>query len=128
MTDRTQPPSNELMCKVVAKWKGWEFDQIEHTTPNGIHRFWDNETNEFQSDPRTDTDAALELRTDIMDTLDRKNQSDDFYIEEGGHGWSVVRYDGDGDPRDYTHDYFPISGEPFRTAVCWLAVDVLGVE
>ena len=148
-TDRTKMPPDELMGKVVAKWKGW--DLTEHKDEHGIIRKgnmyvvagddeddvpsiicmrawpaypdgWGDDVHESQSDPRTDTDAALELLHHIEVPLD-PNMSEK-------HWWT---------PKNLTttevseseyraREYIPVSGEPFRRAVCWLAVDVMEVS
>ena len=74
-------------------------------------------------DPRYDTDAALELLGFVMTTMekDARDRMLEMDVE-----WSLMVYDGDSHPWD-TGVSIPISGEPFRAAVCNLAAEVLGV-
>jgi hypothetical protein len=121
MTDRTKPPSDKLMGKVVAKWAG--HDESTHFD-NGMfyyepHKYL--ECVEFIcKDPRSDTDAALELLCEICERQ--------WWIIESteDRGWEILPVDFDSN--DQVKAAIPISGQPFRTAVCWLAVDVMGVE
>ena len=115
--DRTNPPPDEIMGKVVAKWKGWD-DSIpvgkglwndSHMLVQGKPPY-DNAT----EDPRDDPNAALEL----LHWLVNRTQGIGFW-------WK---------PKSWVFDLptgnidVPISGQPMRTAVCWLAAEVLGVE
>lgn len=128
-TDRTQPPSDELMGKVVAKWKGWRHGSKYH--PDGPRgSFFTNIVgpehiaHPLVVDPRTDTNAALDLLGYLMGyhkacdepiiSFDTEWQIHDFACCDGVLGHPVRE--------------IPTSGEPFCIAVCWLAVDVLGVE
>lgn len=120
MTDRTTPPSDAAMGKVVEKWKGWDF--LSGDDPNIVRfeygRYTYRTPGGFMiadtvADPRTDPDAALELLH--------------WLVIEEVHGPIYPQMSG-GYYVGTSHDIRSTSGQPFRTAVCWLAVDVLGVE
>ena len=132
--DRTNPPPDEIMGKVVAKWKGW--DDIHLLNDEDCDgNYWDvdrvygpyscplfhqykkdaaHDLTGFVFDPRTDTNAALEL----LHWLVNRTQGIGFW-------WK---------PKSWVFDLptgnidVPISGQPMRTAVCWLAAEVLGVS
>lgn len=142
--DRTKMPPDELMCKVVAKWKGWDFIHLlNHEDCDG--KYWDDDIvygpyscplfhqykkdaahdlTGFVFDPRTDTDAALELFHSLVQEVDCgywcSSRAWVFELNgernEDGYPYGCRVYD------------IPISGEPFRRGVCWLACDVLGVD
>jgi hypothetical protein len=108
------------MCKVVAKWKGWEsavlHDEVGHfgiVYPLFYRVAYRHQPSQSCRDPRTDTDAALELlhHLDMVLGVDRVPTPT---------GYRVYRW------REKID--IPTSGEPFRRAVCWLACDVLGVD
>jgi hypothetical protein len=112
--DRSSPPSDEIMGKVVAKTHKWESCKGP---------FWNGNHNAFQCqqepyaivpDPRESTDAALEL-LHWMEYRYHHLALNREWVREG----YLIRFQY---PR-----LIPISGQPFRTAVCWLAADVLGV-
>ena len=96
--DRTNPPPDDLMAKVLAPFYG--FDTIEAWTET--------------MDPRVCTDAALELLHHLV------NLSPYGRLDCVLGGWDLA------DEND-TRAFLPLSSEPFRTGVAWLAVDVLGV-
>jgi len=112
------------MAKVVAKWKGWESCKGP---------FWNGNHNAFQCqqepytivpDPRESTDAALDLLHWVADyIIDAVEDGLGVVQLQRENGvWHVWNYWSGNEYGD-----IPISGQPFRTAVCWLAVDVLGV-
>ena len=122
-TDRTQPPPDDLMCKVVAKWKGWKKGVKYRHALHIQHRsgtFHNTATDEAQIpalDPRTDTDAALELLGWLW-----KRHLNYLHTVEGGK--CTLYYD-----MGSRYGELVIQGGiAFRTTVCWLAVDVLGVS
>ena len=118
MTDQTHTRlSDESMAKVIERQMGW--DDI---------RFWQGEVLAYESaekhadsvsceDPRTDTATALRLLSWLFvhEYLQEVRPERD--------GWNVWI-----NPRDDKDYLLPISGEPFRYAVCNLAARVLGVE
>jgi hypothetical protein len=113
--DRSSPPSDELMAKVVAEWKGWD-----DSVPVG-RGLWNDSHMLVQGkppyanathDPRIVTDAALEL---LHHCLTQGPNAGSLNSNRRG-GWQA----------SYA-EHIPVSDQPFRTAVCWLAVDVLGV-
>lgn len=118
--DRTKPPSDEIMARVVAEWRGWKhgLDTIDFRhgkvfRGNGCSHYVPVD------DPRTDTDAALEL----FHSVARQEVENEW----GGQMPIVLLPDRWRIWVDGNRKYLPLSGEPFRTSVCWLAVDVLGV-
>ncbi|MHA7813270.1 MAG: hypothetical protein ACX94C_07770 [Phycisphaerales bacterium] len=129
--DRTQPPSDEIMGKVVAKWKGWDdafYEENDYPDQDAFVQdpeWYLNEeykgTYPGQPDPRECTDAVLELLHHIGIPLD-PNMAD-------RHWWTPVNLTTTevGEAEYRSREYIPISGQPFRTAVCWLAAEVLGV-
>jgi hypothetical protein len=121
MSDRTNPPSDEVMAKVVAKWRGVDvpFVVTISTVGKGIKALvpMGREVVEIV-DPRFDTDAALELLW-FLDGISAFEILAD--IRNKQTGWCIRNWDD-------MPMFIPISGQPFRTAVCWLVVDVMGVE
>lgn len=125
--DRTKMPPDELMCKVVAKWKGWGeafYEENDYPDPDAFVQdpeWYLNEeykgTYPGQPDPRSDTDAALELLHWLV------NQSPYGRLDCVIAGWHLSMAD-----ENDTREHIPTSGEPFCCAVCWLARDVLGVD
>lgn len=135
-TDRTKMPTDELMGKVVAKWKGVDvpFMVTTSTVGKGITALVPIGRADVEVvDPRFDTNAALELLHWLANEhgLDIENDQVDFH--DTTPCWAVKK--GKHDPYGGTNEEpwewrktIPISGEPFRTAVCWLAVQVLGLD
>ena len=140
MTDQTHTRlSDGAMAKVIAEWMGWQYEpRIEHGCPHlcsALRERWRaplaNMTGEYEQDfifdPRTDTDAALML---LIYTLKKWSSSiGGTYMlspNEKDEMWDVVLISTAGDFRPWAT--IPISGEPFRYAVCNLAAKVLGVE
>lgn len=122
MTDRTTPPSDAAMGKVVAEWMGW--DDFIGSENGGLFGHDPKEPYEtaWVADPRTNTDAALELLGWLMDEMERLDGNSRYLIKRDAE-WQLHEHS-----PIYMDHIIPISGEPFRTAICWLAVDVLGVE
>ena len=113
MLDRT-PPSDEVMCKVIAEMMGWsrcDYSAPFEDEPSAVGLFALGQ--DIQRDPRHDTDAALKLLHHIL-TITKSGFLTTTYC------WCISTWN--------TYKEFPISGEPFRTAVCNLAVEVLGVK
>lgn len=106
-----QPPSDAVMCKVIAKqfneqvnflvFSGDEFQVFPEPGVAG----------EVYADPRTDTDAALELLCWIC-----------FNGEGSFAATAVIAFFSEWLNGEYT------SGQPLRTAACNLAAKVLGVD
>jgi len=125
--DRTRPPSDEIMARVVGEWKGWKRPKRVTDLFSGdmLDRWLDSFSGDPYIDcPRADTDAALEL-LGWLEMTDRASFQSDVYeseIAEEAQGpcWEVTSYMG--------VSMIPLSGQPFRTAICWLAVDVMGVN
>jgi hypothetical protein len=139
--ERSNPPSDEIMGKVVAKWKGWDFIHLlNHEDCDG--KYWDDDIvygpyscplfhqykkdaahdlTGFVFDPRVDTDAALELLGWLCDEMERQDGNSRYIIKRDNE-WQVHEHS-----PIYCDHIVPLSGEPFRRTVCWLAADVLGV-
>ena len=128
--DRTQPPNDELMVQVLKIIHGIDIPvvttystvvpcPIVSLTPLGCCVV-------DVVDPRTDTNAALDLLHWVLGEYENKEQYAGFYLERGNRGmWDIMRhFEGDSFPKEYKAN-IPISGQPMRTAVCWLAVDVM---
>lgn len=115
MTDRTQPPSDELMCKVVTKWKGWDGTYFASSPQQFVADPMPAFHPILVNDPRTNTDAANDLLGWLYDEHGTLTRSE-------GRQWHWYAWGSD------VKATFPNSGQPFRTAVCWIAVDALGVE
>ena len=119
-------PSDEMMVEVVKVWQGWgESYCFPARYPGQISCFRpkDDYDAEYVKDPRDDTDAALELLGWLLGQMETKDQGTDYLLEHDV-GWTVMRYTGYGHPEGTLHE-LPISGEPFRYAVCNLAVEVV---
>ena len=122
MTDR---PTDKDTAEVVAWWRGWEratshgYDWIDANDTALAHGVYRSLTN----NPLDDTDAALELLGWLLGQMETKDQGTDYLLEHDA-GWTVMRYTGYGHPEGTLHE-LPISGEPFRYAVCNLAVEVV---
>lgn len=128
--DRSNQPSDELIAKLVAKWMNWSRGCVP--VKPGLARekvvsFMEGSGDPRDeclgaiADPRTDTDAALELLRWVEMNAPLRCEIDEVYAD--GTWWKYQHADGTSDSI-----VIPISGQPFRTSVCWLAVDVLGVE
>jgi len=136
--DRSAPPPDEIMARVVGEWKGWKeahFYPPRISNPFG-EGSWRSKPDDYSApvevDPRFCTDAALELLGCLIEkclnhTYDASEQGEPaLYMELSGHAFNK-------NPENHPSGYFtgnlPIcGGQPFRTAICWLAVDVMGVN
>ena len=112
--------TTEQLTPVIAKWKGCEsaFLVDVPTEMYTLRMFYlvsdTHQPSESCFDPRIYTDAANDLLGYLCDhhgTLTRQ-----------GHEWYWYAWGDDINSR------FPNSGQPFRDAVCQLAVDVRGEE
>lgn len=100
-------PSDEMMVEVGVAWKDAKpLQDIEYFRP-----WWEANCG---LDPRDDTDAALEL---LHWSIHRKG----LCSFRSKVGWSLV----DLTPFSViSQTIIPLSGEPFRYAVCNLAVEI----
>lgn len=123
---QTQPtnerPSDEVTTKVVAKWKDMHPVVLgTHGDLKGVFHNQERYLPTQVADPRTDTNAALELLWFVMDERLSAVLFLDYLNDKGQEpAWHVT-----GMHRSWL---LPASGEPFRHAVVRLAAQCLGVE
>ena len=111
-----KPPTDEVMCKIVAKQYRWVRCSMNSDANNPvIVKREPCDGIKVVSDPRTDPDAADELLHWVV-------QNHAMCVLKSPDGWNLC---------DLVGGFIvliPISGEPKRTAICNLAASVLGVE